>query len=81
MKTKGKTLVLSGYGLNCEEETLRAFGMAGVDGDIVHLNDVIARPSLLSRFNILAFPGGFSYGDDTGSGRANGNKVRNHPFK
>ena len=77
-KTKAKALVVSGYGLNCEEETLRAFLQVGCQGDIVHLNDLIAKPNLLKKYNILAFPGGFSYGDDTGSGRAYGNKVKNH---
>lgn len=75
-KTKGNVLVLSGYGLNCEEETLRAFTMVGCKGDIVHVNDLIEKPQLLQKYNILAFPGGFSYGDDTGSGRAYGNKIK-----
>ena len=29
-------------------------------------------------YQILAIPGGFSYGDDTGSGRAYANKLNNH---
>lgn len=78
MKTKANVLVLYGYGLNCEQETLLAFSMAGCKGDIVHINDVISKPAILKKYNILAFPGGFSYGDDTGSGRAYGNKVKNH---
>jgi len=78
METNARALVVGGYGLNCEEETLRAFQSAGCGGDILHLNDVIAKPALLRNYNILAFPGGFSYGDDTGSGRAYGNKVKNH---
>lgn len=78
MKTNVKVLVLSGYGLNCEAETLRAFMRAGCAGDVVHLNDLIERPNLLKKYNILVFPGGFSYGDDTGSGRAYANKVKNN---
>lgn len=77
-KTKPKVIVFSGYGLNCEEETLFAFKKVGIDGDIVHLNDVIKTPTTLRKYNILAMPGGFSYGDDTGSGRAYANKVSNH---
>jgi phosphoribosylformylglycinamidine synthase len=34
-----------------------------------------------TNYQILAFPGGFSYGDDTGSGKAYANKVRNHLSK
>lgn len=77
-KSKVKVIVFSGYGLNCEEETLFSFNQVGIEGDIVHLNDVIETPSKLQKYNILAMPGGFSYGDDTGSGRAYGNKVSNH---
>ena len=69
--------MLAGYGLNCEVETLRAFTMVGCAGDIVHVNDLIKEPTLLNQYNILAFPGGFSYGDDTGSGRAYANKIKN----
>ena len=78
---------MSGYGINCEEETKFAFEWAGelekrkVKADIVHINDLIAKPEMLSQYDILAFPGGFSYGDDTGSGKAFANKFRNHLAK
>lgn len=69
---------MSGYGLNCEEETKFAFESAGGKADIVHINDLIENPKILEAYNILAFPGGFSYGDDTGSGKAFANKFKNH---
>lgn len=75
---KPKVLVMSGYGLNCEEETKFAFERAGATAEIVHINDLIAKPKMLQEFQILAFPGGFSYGDDTGSGKAYANKFKNH---
>ena len=75
---KPKVLVFSGYGLNCEEETKVAFEISGADADIVHLNDIIDGKVKLDSYQILAFPGGFSYGDDTGSGNAYANRVRNH---
>jgi phosphoribosylformylglycinamidine synthase len=78
MKTNAKVLVMSGYGLNCEAETLRAFQVAGCVGTIAHINDVIEHPSVLGKYNILVFPGGFSYGDDTGSGRAYANKIKSN---
>ncbi len=71
-----KVIVLSGYGLNCEEETLHAFKYAGLDGDIVHINDLIENPSSLQDYQVLAIPGGFSYGDDTGSGNAFAQKMK-----
>ncbi len=75
---KPKVIVMSGYGLNCEEETKFAFEHAGGIADIVHINDLIAKPQMMREYQILAFPGGFSYGDDTGSGKAYANKMKNH---
>ncbi len=76
-----KILVFSGYGLNCEEETKYAFELAEGSADIVHINDLIDGTKKIKNYQILAFPGGFSYGDDTGSGKAYANKVRNHLWK
>lgn len=75
---KPRVIVFSGYGLNCEAETKFAFEEAGATADIVHINDVIENPKILSRYQIVAMPGGFSYGDDTGSGKAYGNKLKSH---
>ncbi len=73
-----KAIVLTGYGINCEEETAFAFEKAGASSEIVHVNDLIAKPDRLKEAHIFAFPGGFSYGDDTGSGNALANKIRNN---
>ncbi len=75
---KPKVLVLTGYGINCDEETAFAFQINGAKADIVHINDLISGQYKLSDYQILAFPGGFSYGDDTGSGKALANKIRNN---
>ncbi len=73
-----KVLVLSGYGLNCEEETKHGFQLAGAKADIIHINDLIAGFYKLNDYQILAVPGGFAYGDDTGSGNAYASKLKNH---
>jgi phosphoribosylformylglycinamidine synthase I len=78
---KPKIIIMSGYGLNCEEETKFAFDSVGGNADIVHINDLIKKPGRLSEYQILVFPGGFSYGDDTGSGKAYANKFKNHLSK
>jgi phosphoribosylformylglycinamidine synthase I len=78
---KPKVIVLSGYGLNCEEETKFAFEKAGAVADIMHINDLIMSPHSMENYDIMAFPGGFSYGDDTGSGKAFANKFKNHLSK
>ena len=75
---KPKVLVFSGYGLNCEEETKYAFEQAGAIGEILHINDIIEKPSVLKNYQIFAMPGGFSYADDTGSGNAYAKKIQNH---
>jgi len=75
---KPKAIILTGYGLNCEEETAEAFVLAGGEATVVHINDLIARPTMLKRYQILAIPGGFSYGDDLGGGKAYANKLNNH---
>jgi len=73
-----RAIILSGYGINCEEETAHAFQLAGAGVDIVHINDLIDGRDSLAGYQILAFPGGFSYGDDTGSGNAFAHRVRNY---
>jgi len=71
-----KALVIAGYGLNCEEETAHAFNHVGFDADIMHINDLIENPKALDAYQALSVPGGFSYGDDTGSGNAFAQKMR-----
>ena len=78
---KPQVIVLSGYGLNCEDETKFAFELARGKADIVHINDLVAEKRILKQYQILAIPGGFSYGDDTGSGKAYANKLKNHLHK
>src|SRR3989344_7099823 len=76
--TKPNVLVLTGYGINCDEETKFAFERAGAKGELVHINDLIEGHKKLFDYQILAFPGGFSFGDDTGAGNALANKIRNN---
>jgi phosphoribosylformylglycinamidine synthase len=73
-----KVLVLTGYGINCDEETKFAFEKAGAKADLVHINDLIETPKKSKGYQIVAFPGGFSYGDDTGSGNALAWKIKNN---
>lgn len=69
-------LVLTGFGINCDGETQTAFMRAGAQADRVHLNDVIAVPAMLENYQILAVPGGFSFGDDIASGKILANRLR-----
>jgi phosphoribosylformylglycinamidine synthase len=69
-------IVLTGFGINCDLETQRAFERAGARAERVHLNDLVNAPSRLERAHILAAPGGFSFGDDVASGRILANRLR-----
>lgn len=64
-----KVLVLAGNGINCERETKYAFNLAGAfKAKIIHVNDVKTEPRVLEDYQILALPGGFSYGDHISAG-------------
>lgn len=69
-------LIVTGFGLNCERETVAAFEQAGGTPEQVHLNDILAGKRRLEEFAILAFIGGFSFGDHLGAGTVFANRVR-----
>ena len=64
-----KTIILGGYGHNADAELAQAFLLAGARPERLHLADLVAKPALLEDARILAFPGGFSFGDHLGSGQ------------
>ncbi|OGH42445.1 MAG: phosphoribosylformylglycinamidine synthase I [Candidatus Levybacteria bacterium RIFCSPLOWO2_02_FULL_36_8b] len=66
---KPRILVLKTDGINCDEETAFAFNLAGGNVKIVHVNDLRNKKDNLNNYQILAIPGGFSYGDDVVSGK------------
>jgi len=72
---KPRVLVLRAAGTNCEIETAHAFTLAGAEPTIVHVNRLRERPALLREHQMLAIPGGFSYGDDIASGRVFANEL------
>ena len=75
-----KSLVLTGYGINCEEEMAAAYQLAGAEAQIVHLSDVFSGRVSIHDYQILNFPGGFSFGDDLGSAKVLGNKFKFKPM-
>ncbi len=64
-----RVCVITGYGINADEELALAFRMAGGTAERVHVNDVMSAPGRLASYRIIAFPGGFSFGDHLGSGK------------
>ncbi|KAA1260799.1 Phosphoribosylformylglycinamidine synthase [Rubripirellula obstinata] len=77
-KVQPRVLVLRAPGTNCDEETAYAFEQAGAVAERVHVNRLIENPALKDRYQILCFPGGFSYGDDIAAGRILATRLREH---
>lgn len=67
--TKPKTLILKADGINRDVELADAFERAGGQADIIHVNELRANKRMLKKYQIIALPGGFSYGDDIVSGK------------
>lgn len=63
-----RVAVLYGVGLNCDYETQHAFGLAGGKAERVLSNRLMEHPGDLQQYDVLAIPGGFSYGDDIAAG-------------
>lgn len=78
MSATARALVLRTAGTNCDAEMCRAFELAGARVDLVHLDRLCARPEHLDAYDLIGFPGGFSYGDDIASGRIFAAKVRRY---
>lgn len=73
---KVKVCVLRTAGTNCDKETAFAFCRAGAEAELVHINNFIQGSKNLADYQILALPGGFSYGDDLASGRVFANELK-----
>jgi phosphoribosylformylglycinamidine synthase subunit PurQ / glutaminase len=76
-----KTLILSGFGTNCERETRyaceRSGGTAGGNSvEVRHISEIYAGGIPLDEYRFLIMIGGFMDGDDLGGGRACANRFR-----
>jgi len=74
--TMVKTLILRAPGTNCDMESAFAFERAGAQVDLIHVNELIRRQDLISSYQIMVIPGGFTYGDDISAGRILANELR-----
>ena len=78
MEEMVKACIITGYGINADEELAVAFERSGAQPHRVHVNDLIADPHNLRDYRIVAFPGGFSFGDHLGSGLVFAGLCRKH---
>jgi phosphoribosylformylglycinamidine synthase len=70
--------VITGFGINADLELAQAFRMTGGAPERIHIRSLIETPALMDRFSIMAFPGGFSFGDHLGSGKVFASLFKQH---
>ena len=73
-----RVLIVRAPGTNCDQETAFAFDQCGASSDVAHLNRWLDGTKRLDDYQILCFPGGFSYGDDIAAGRIVSSQLQNH---
>jgi len=71
-----KVCILRTAGTNCDVETAFAFEKAGAEAEFVHINRLLEGEASLTNYQILAIPGGFTYGDDIAAGKILANELR-----
>lgn len=64
-----RALVIRAEGTNCDAELVRGLRAGGATPTLVHVRQALAQPEMVDDFDLIALPGGFSYGDDVASGR------------
>jgi len=78
---KPLALILQTAGTNCDRELAFAFQQAGAETRTIHVNQLIEDPAQLEQFDLIGFPGGFSYGDDIAAGRIFANRLRHRLYE
>ncbi len=72
-----RSIVITGYGTNCEMEMAHACRLAGSEVvDIVHVTELINGEKRLDDYHFLNLPGGFLDGDDLGAAKAGANRIQ-----
>jgi len=73
---KVNVCILRTAGTNCDLETAFAFKKAGSRVRLVHINRFFSARESFNNYQILAIPGGFTYGDDVGAGKILANEFQ-----
>ena len=76
-KKKVRSVVVTGYGTNCEMEMAHGCRLGGSDVvDIVHMSELLNGRKRLDDYHLLNLPGGFLDGDDLGAAKAGANRIQ-----
>jgi len=71
-----KILILRTAGTNCDQETKVAFELLGAKPQLRHVNDFVHGKEKIYDYQIIALPGGFTYGDDIAAGKILANELK-----
>ncbi len=69
-------LIFAGDGINCENEMKLSFELSGANTRVMHINDIVTNLNIFSEIQGIALPGGFSFGDELGSGQIMALKIK-----
>ena len=77
MTKEVRSIVITGYGTNCEMEMAHACRLGGSEVvDIVHMSELMTGKKRLDDYHFLNLPGGFLDGDDLGAAKAAANRIQ-----
>lgn len=71
---KPRVMIIRAAGTNCDVETQYAFELAGAQAERVYIDEVKQKNIL--EYQIIALPGGFTYGDDIAAGKILANEIK-----
>jgi len=71
-----RVLIIRTAGTNCDQETKTAFEVLDTKADMLHVNDIIKNRKKIFKYQIIVFPGGFTYGDDIAAGKILSNELK-----
>ncbi|MCM8814103.1 MAG: phosphoribosylformylglycinamidine synthase I [Candidatus Omnitrophica bacterium] len=71
-----QVLIIRTAGTNCDRETQSAFELAGARVAVRHVNELTGARRVFDDVQIIALPGGFTYGDDIAAGKILANELR-----
>jgi phosphoribosylformylglycinamidine synthase I len=71
---KPRVLIIRTAGTNCDVETVHAFETAGARAERVYIDEV--KKKKIMTYQVIALPGGFTYGDDIAAGKILANEIK-----